>query len=71
MTWSRMPLFLWSHYATSIIFLLGTPVIAITLLLVVLERTFGLGIFDPTRGGDPVLVFSISSGSTLTLPCTS
>ncbi len=55
MTWSRMPLFLWSHYATSIIFLLGTPVIAITLLLVVLERTFGLGIFDPTRGGDPVL----------------
>jgi cytochrome c oxidase subunit 1 len=55
MTWSRMPLFLWSTYATSIIFLLGTPVIAITLLLVVLERTFGLGIFDPTRGGDPVL----------------
>jgi cytochrome c oxidase subunit 1 len=55
MTWSRMPLFLWSTYATSIIFLLGTPVIAITLLLVVMERAFGLGIFDPTRGGDPVL----------------
>src|SRR5581483_6198934 len=55
MTWSRLPLFLWSTYAISIIFLLGTPVIAITLLLVVLERTFNLGIFDPTRGGDPVL----------------
>jgi cytochrome c oxidase subunit I len=55
MTWSRRPLFVWSHYATSIQLLLGTPVIAITLLLVVLERTLNLGIFDPTRGGDPVL----------------
>jgi cytochrome c oxidase subunit I len=55
MTWSRLPLFVWSHYATSIIMLLGTPVIAITLLLVVLERTLNLGIFDPSRGGDPVL----------------
>jgi cytochrome c oxidase subunit I len=55
MTWSRLPLFLWSHYATSIIMLLGTPVLAITLLLVVFERAFGLGIFDPTRGGDPLL----------------
>src|SRR5947208_6638030 len=55
MTWSRLPLFLWSHYVTSIIMLLGTPVIAITLVLVVLERALNLGIFDPTRGGDPVL----------------
>jgi len=55
MTWTRLPLFVWSHYATSIIMLLGTPVIAITLILVVLERTLNLGIFDPTRGGDPVL----------------
>jgi cytochrome c oxidase subunit 1 len=55
LTWSRLPLFLWSHYATSVIMLLGTPVIAITLVLVVLERTFHLGIFDPTRGGDPLL----------------
>ena len=55
MTWSRLPLFIWSHYATSIIMLLGTPVIAITLILVVLERTLNLGIFDPSRGGDPVL----------------
>jgi cytochrome c oxidase subunit 1 len=55
LTWSRLPLFVWSHYATSIIMLLGTPVIAITLLLVVLERTLNLGIFDPSRGGDPVL----------------
>jgi cytochrome c oxidase subunit 1 len=55
LTWSRLPLFVWSHYATSIIMLLGTPVIAITLVLVVLERALNLGIFDPTRGGDPVL----------------
>jgi cytochrome c oxidase subunit 1 len=55
LTWFRLPLFIWAHYATSIIFILGTPVIAITLLLVGLERLFGLGIFDPARGGDPVL----------------
>ena len=55
MTWSRLPLFVWSHYATSIIMLLGTPIIAITLVLVALERALNLGIFDPTRGGDPVL----------------
>ena len=55
MTWSRLPLFIWSHYATSIIFILGTPVIAITLVLVGLERIFSLGIFDPARGGDPLL----------------
>jgi len=55
MTWSRLPLFVWSNYATSIIMLLGTPVIAITLVLLILERTLNLGIFDPSRGGDPVL----------------
>ena len=55
MTWTRLPLFVWSHYATSIVMLLGTPVIAITLVLVILERTLNLGIFDPSRGGDPVL----------------
>ncbi|HXY02455.1 MAG TPA: cytochrome c oxidase subunit I [Terriglobales bacterium] len=55
LTWSRLPLFIWSMYATSIIQLLGTPVLAITLLLVVFERAFGLGIFDPNRGGDPLL----------------
>jgi cytochrome c oxidase subunit 1 len=55
LTWSRLPLFIWAHYATSIIQLLGTPVLAITLLLVVFERAFHLGIFDPTRGGDPLL----------------
>ena len=56
MTWNRLPLFIWAHYATSIIQLLGTPVIAMTLVLVVLERALHLGIFDPTRGGDPLLV---------------
>ena len=55
MTWFRMPLMLWAIYATSIIQILGTPVIAITLLLLFLERTIGVGIFDPSIGGDPVL----------------
>jgi len=55
LTWMRLPLFLWSMYAASLIMLLGTPVIAITLALAAAERLFGLGIFDPTRGGDPVL----------------
>ena len=55
MTWTRLPLFVWSMYATSIIQILGTPVIAITLLLVVAERLLHLGIFDPKLGGDPLL----------------
>lgn len=55
MTWFRMPLFMWAHYATSLIMLLGTPVIAITLVLMMLERAFGFGFFDPRLGGDPVL----------------
>jgi cytochrome c oxidase subunit I len=55
LTWFRLPLFIWAHYATSLIIMLGTPVIAITLRLVVLERVFGLGIFNPNLGGDPVL----------------
>ena len=55
LTWFRLPLFVWAHYATSLIQILGTPVIAITLLLVVVERGFHLGIFDPKLGGDPIL----------------
>src|ERR1700690_1853953 len=55
MTWFRLPLFVWAHYATSIIFILGTPVIAITLLLAGLERMFHLGFFNPAPGGDPIL----------------
>ena len=55
MTWFRMPLFLWAIYATSLIMILGTPVLAITIVLVALERLFGVGIFDPALGGDPVL----------------
>ena len=55
MTWYRLPLFIWSHYATSLIMILGTPVIAITLLLVAFERLAHIGIFDPAAGGDPVL----------------
>src|SRR3979409_503470 len=50
-----MPLFLWSMYATSLIFVLATPVLAITLLLVAVERLFQFGFFDPRLGGDPVL----------------
>jgi cytochrome c oxidase subunit I len=55
MTWFRLPLFVWGHYATSIIMILGTPVLAITLVLVALERVFSIGVFDPTKGGDPLL----------------
>jgi cytochrome c oxidase subunit I len=55
MTWFRLPLFIWSLYATSLIFILGTPVIAITLFLLGLERLFHVGIFDPAIGGDPLL----------------
>ena len=55
MTWFRMPLFLWALYATSIIQILATPVLAITLLLLVAERLLHVGIFDPSLGGDPVL----------------
>jgi cytochrome c oxidase subunit I len=55
LTWFRLPLFIWAMYATSVIIMLGTPVVAITLLLVVVERTMGFGIFSPEVGGDPVL----------------
>jgi len=55
MTWWRLPLYVWGHYATSIIIILGTPVVAITLLLVVFERAFGIGFFSPELGGDPIL----------------
>ena len=56
MTWfSRLPLMIWSLYATSIIFLLGTPVLATTVLLLAAERLFGIGVFDANLQGDPVL----------------
>ena len=55
MTWFRMPLFLWSIYATAVIQVLATPVLGITLALLAVERAFGIGIFDPALGGDPVL----------------
>ncbi len=56
LTWGRMPLFLWAMYATSIIQILGTPVVAITLILVALERALHFGFFDPKMGGDPILM---------------
>jgi len=55
MTWMKMPLFVWAIYATSIIQVLATPVLGITLLIVAVERIGGFGMFDPARGGDPVL----------------
>ncbi|MBI2423860.1 MAG: cbb3-type cytochrome c oxidase subunit I [Candidatus Hydrogenedentes bacterium] len=55
LTWFRLPLFIWAIYATSIIQILGTPVVAITILLAGIERVWGVGIFDPYLGGDPVL----------------
>jgi len=54
-SWMRMPLFVWSIYATSIIQVLATPVLGITVLIVAVERVGGFGIFDPARGGDPIL----------------
>ncbi|SEG23810.1 cytochrome c oxidase subunit 1 [Bryocella elongata] len=55
MTWFRMPLFCWSNYAASLLMVLGTPVLAIAIVLVFLERVFGVGVFDPAKGGDPLL----------------
>ncbi len=55
MTWFRMPLFVWANYATALIQVLGTPVLAVTLVLVFAERALHIGIFDPALGGDPVL----------------
>ena len=55
LTWFRLPLFIWALYATSVIQVLATPVVAITLTLLMLERTLGVGIFDPALGGDPIL----------------
>jgi cytochrome c oxidase subunit 1 len=55
MTWGRLPLFVWSIYATSLVLVLATPVLSITLVLIAAERLFGLGIFNPALGGDPLL----------------
>ena len=55
LTWFRLPLFVWSTYSTAVIMVLATPVLAITLTLIVVERVFHIGIFDPALGGDPVL----------------
>jgi len=55
LTWFRLPLFVWASYATSLIQVLATPVLAITLVLLFLERTFGIGFFNPAVGGDPIL----------------
>lgn len=56
MTWMRLPVFVWASYATAVIQTVATPVVGMTLLLVIAERMFGAGIFDPTKGGDPVLM---------------
>ncbi|HTY59303.1 MAG TPA: cbb3-type cytochrome c oxidase subunit I, partial [Bacteroidota bacterium] len=55
LTWFRLPLFLWAMYATSVILVLATPVLAITLSMLAVERLFGVGLFDPALGGDPLL----------------
>ena len=55
MTWFRLPLFIWAMYATSLILVLATPVLAMTLMLMAIERSFGIGVFDPALGGDPLL----------------
>jgi cytochrome c oxidase subunit I len=55
LTWFRLPLFIWSHYATSVVIILGTPVLASAILLIALERIFHMGFFNPALGGDPIL----------------
>ncbi len=55
MDWFKMPLFVWSLYATSWIQILATPIIGITLLMIIAERVLGIGLFDPSLGGDPIL----------------
>ncbi|HWD58470.1 MAG TPA: cytochrome c oxidase subunit I [Stellaceae bacterium] len=55
LTWYRLPIFCWSTYATSVILMLATPVLAVTLLLVAAEHLWGVGVFDPAHGGDPLL----------------
>ena len=65
MTWFRIPLFVWAQYATSIVMILGTPVLAITLVLLMLERVMRVGIFDPALGGDPILFQHLFWTSTL------
>jgi len=55
MTWFKMPLSVWSFYATAWMQVLATPIVGITLLLVAIERFFKVGLFDPALGGDPVL----------------
>ncbi|MEO0202399.1 MAG: cytochrome c oxidase subunit I [candidate division WOR-3 bacterium] len=55
LSWGKLPLFVWALYATSLMNIIATPVIGITLLLLILERLFGIGFFDPTKGGDPIL----------------
>lgn len=55
MSWFRMPLFEWSLYATGWVQIIATPVVGITLLLIIFERLFGVGVFDPAKGGDPIL----------------
>jgi cytochrome c oxidase subunit I len=55
MTWFRLPLFVWSMYGVSLVMMLATPVLAMTLALIALERILGVGIFDPALGGDPLL----------------
>ena len=54
MTWGRLPVFVWAIYSTAIIQTLATPVVGMTLVLLIVERVFGIGIFDPKIGGDPV-----------------
>ncbi|MCC6502035.1 MAG: cbb3-type cytochrome c oxidase subunit I [Deltaproteobacteria bacterium] len=55
MTWFRLPLFVWSLYATAWIQIIATPILGVNLLLVMAERFFGIGVFDPAKGGDPIL----------------
>jgi len=71
LTWFRLPLFVWAMYATSIVIMLATPVLAITLVLLMVERALGGGHLRSRAGGATLSSTSISSGSIRIRPCTS
>ena len=63
MTWYRLPIFVWSNYSTAIILVLATPVLAITLALLAVERLLQVGIFDPALGGDPLFIGKVGGAA--------
>jgi cytochrome c oxidase subunit 1 len=55
MTLFRMPIFVWTALATSIISLTATQLIALSFQMVMFQRLLGMGFFDPAKGGNVIL----------------